>query len=281
VGFRIDPGPNWFERNNAWVDDGKLHLKIRNENSLWSCAEVICGKEFGYGLYRFYVESPLGAFDPSIVFSPFTYSDYPDYKHREMDVEFTTWNGAVTNGNAQYAIQQVTGGAVTQRFSQPADVTHSVHSFVWSPWRIEFKSLRGHDPASTNPSDLIASWSLTNVSQIPPGGRVRPRIALYLSNSRPPTDANEVEVIVSRFEYQPLLRFLDARMDAAAQNLEITTQQEVAGFLDLESAAVLAGTPGVWEPLRTNIVGEVGRPMLFELPITNARRFYRGNLWNP
>jgi hypothetical protein len=280
-----DPGPNRFATNSAWVEEGRLHLKIRKEamggTNQWSCAEVICGKELGYGLYRFYVDSPVGAFDPNIVFSPFSYSDYPDYNHREIDIEFTTWNGMVTNGNAQYAVQQATGGAVVERFRCRAEVTNSVHSFAWSPWRIDCRSLKGHDPASTNASDLIAGWSLTNVSQIPPAGPVRPRIALYLSNGQPPADTNEVEVLISRFEYQPLLRLEEMGLDAGREKLQFSTRQEVAGILDLESRPVSSGAGNGWEPLVTNIVGQAGKRMHFHIPMTNAQRYYRGNLRAP
>jgi hypothetical protein len=211
-GVQIDPGPGVFLTNNVWIDrSGRLHLKIRRERedgtTKWSCAEVICGDELSYGVYRFYLDSPVDDFDPSIVFSPFVYSDYPDYAFRETDIEFTTWNGSVTDGNAQYAIQQWKHPVIVERFTCPPDVTNSVHSFVWSPRRIDFKSLKGHDPDSKDSDDLIYAWTYKTSRRIPPEGPVRPRINLYLSAGQPPTDGRPVEIIVSKFEYLPLTEY--------------------------------------------------------------------------
>lgn len=284
LGMPIDPGPNRFSTNNASVDDiGRLHLKISKEiqdgTNKWTCAEIICGEDFRDGLYRFYVDSRVDDLDPSVVFSPFIYSDYTNYAHREIDIEFTTWNGTVTNGNAQYAIQQSTNPVIVEHFEVPSNVTNSVHSFAWAPWRIDFKSLKGHDPASTNAADLICDWSYTNASRIPPAGLVRPRINLYLSAGQPPTDSNEVEMIVSRFEYQPLLRVTGVSR-SASNTMRFTIQQEVAGLFDLESCTNL-GDAASWQKSETNISGVVGRPMQFEVSITNSKCFYRGNLRSP
>jgi hypothetical protein len=283
-GASIGPGPNRFSTNNVWTDGtGRLHLKINKEieggTTNWSCAEVICGDEFGYGVYRFYMDSPLGDFDPSVVFSPFTYSDHTNYTFREIDIEFTTWNGTVP-GNAQYAIQQWENSVIVERFVCPPDVTNSVHYFVWAPWRIDFKSLKGHDPASTILTDLIYDWSYTNATQIPPEGLVRPRLNLYLSGGQPPTDDNPVEIIISGFDYLPLLEFTEVGHTASNNTIQLTLQQRVAGLLDLEVSTNLAPVTN-WGKLETNVTGNAENPVLFEVPATNSTSFYRGSLHFP
>ncbi len=283
-GAEIGPGPNEFSTNNVWTDGtGRLHLKINKEidagTTNWSCAEVIGGDEFGYGMYCFYLDSPVDDFDPSIVLSPFIYSDYTNYAFREIDMEFTTWNGTETNGNAQYAIQQWAYPVIFERFEQPPNVTNSVHCFAWSPWRIDFKSLKGHDPTSTDPADLIYAWSFTNATQIPPEGPVRPRINLYLSGGIPPTDDNPVEIIVSRFDYFPLLEFTDAA-HTASNTMQLTLLPRVEGLLDLEVTTNLAPVTN-WAPLETNVPGNAESPVLFEVPATNSESFYRGSLHFP
>jgi hypothetical protein len=281
---KFAPGTNWFGTNNVWLDgSGRLHLKIRKEiedgTNKWSCGEVICADTFGCGLYRFYIDTNIGNLNSSVVFSPFTYSDFQEFDYREIDVEFTTWNNRVTNGNAQYTIHSPNGTDIIQRFVCPSNIDNSVHWFVWSPWRIDFSSLEGHDPASANPSDLITNWSFLVTPQIPPAGFVRPRINLYLSDSQPPTDTNEVEVIVSRFEYQPLLSFTSARQ-STSNTMLFTIQNEVMGLIDIESSTNLADAGG-WNKVWTNIEGMVGQPMQFEVFTTNAESFYRGKLHFP
>lgn len=283
-GSQVGPGPNEFSTNNVWTDGtGRLHLKINKEidggTTNWSCAEVIGGDEFGYGMYCFYLDSPVDNFDPSIVLSPFIYSDHTNYAFREIDMEFTTWNGMETNGNAQYAIQQWAHPVIVERFDMPPAVTNSVHCFAWSPWRIDFKSLKGHDPASTNAADLIYEWSYTNATQIPPEGPVRPRLNLYLSKGLPPTDNNTVEVIISRFDYFPLLEFTDTSL-TVSNTMQLTVQPRVEGLLDLEVRTNLA-TGTNWEQVETNIPGDAESPVLFEVPATNSESFYRGSLHSP
>lgn len=284
IGMPIGPGPNWFSTNNVWIDGmGRLHLKISQEipgdMDSWSCAEVVGGDEFGYGLYRFYVDSPLGDFDPSVVFSPFSYSDHTNYAFREIDIEFTTWNDIVTDGNAQYAIQQWEHPVIVERFDCPADSTNSVHTFVWAPWRLDFSSMNGHEPASTNAADLIYNWSYTNAIRIPPEGFVRPRINLYLSAGQPPTDSNEVEVVVSRFEYLPLLQFT-GMSQTTSNTIQLTVQQKVPGLFDLEYCTNLADVT-TWQKLETNVPGGVESPIQLEAYTTNSKSFYRGFLHFP
>ncbi len=283
-GSQIGPGPNGFSTNNVWTDaSGRLHLKINKEIEAgatnWSCAEVICGDEFGYGMYCFYLDSPVDDLDPSVVLSPFIYSDHPDYAFRETDIEFTTWNDTATVGNAQYAIQQWAHQVIVERFECPPGVTNSVHCFVWAPWRIDFKSLRGHDPTSTDPADLIYEWSYTNANRVPPEGPVRPRINLYLSAGQPPTDDNPVEIIVSRFDYLPLLEFTNADQ-TVSNTLQLTVQQQVEGLLDLEVATNLVPVTN-WVKLATNMPGNAESPLLFDVPATNSKSFYRGSLHFP
>lgn len=283
-GSQIGPGPNAFSTNNVWTDEtGRLHLKINKEidagTTNWSCAEVICGEEFGYGMYCFYLDSPVDDFDPSVVLSPFIYSDHPDYAFREIDMEFTTWNGTATIGNSQYAIQQWAYPVIVERFECPPGITNSVHCFAWSPWRIDFQSLKGHDPTSTDPADLIYEWSYTTASRIPPEGPVRPRINLYLSNGLPPTDDNTVEIIVSRFDYLPLVEFTDTA-HTASNTVQLTIQQRVEGLMDLEVATNLVPVTS-WNKLETNVPGDAESPVLFEVPATNPESFYRGYLHFP
>jgi len=100
---RLGPGPNYFSdsQNNVWVDSqGRLHLRITKVGGKWYCAEVISARSFGYGTYRFYLDSPVDALDSNAVVGLFTWSDDPAFNNRELDIEFGRW-GTTNNLNAQ------------------------------------------------------------------------------------------------------------------------------------------------------------------------------------
>ncbi|MGH9657507.1 MAG: glycoside hydrolase family 16 protein, partial [Bryobacteraceae bacterium] len=138
---RVGPGPNFFSDStaNVWVDgQGQLHLKIAKRQGKWYCAEIVSVDSFGYGTYRFSINSRVDNIDPNAVLGLFTWNDLPDYNHREIDVEFARW-GSAANQNAQYVVQPYTNPLNIFRFNWPADVP-SAHSFTWSPSNVHFES---------------------------------------------------------------------------------------------------------------------------------------------
>src|SRR5262245_28163162 len=67
---RVGPGPNYFSDNadNVFIDaQGQLHLRITERDGRWFCAEVISSRSFGYGTYRFYLNTKAESVDPQAV----------------------------------------------------------------------------------------------------------------------------------------------------------------------------------------------------------------------
>ena len=95
----------------------------------------------------------------------------------------------------------------------------------------------------------------------------------------PPTDNNTVEIIISRFDYTPLLELTDVG-HTTSNTLHFTVQQQVEGLLDLEFATNLAPAT-TWSKLETNITGAADSPLQVEFPATNSAGFYRGTLHSP
>lgn len=193
---RLAPGPNYYSdsADNVWVDAfGRLHMKITRKGNRWSCAEVIADKSVGYGTYRFYIESPVGAFDRNVVVGLFTWSDNPEYNYREIDIEFTRW-GDPNALNGQYVVQP--NGAY--RFEMPS-MPQSTHMFTWSRYAVDFQSLRGFQASTTDPADVIQAWS--GQSNVPAPGDENPRINLWLRDGKRPSNHTEVELIVNRVEF--------------------------------------------------------------------------------
>ncbi len=200
----VGPGPNMYSDNakNVWVDSaGRLHLKITNVKGKWSCAEVVSQLSFGFGVYRFYLDSRVDNLDPNVVLGLFTWNDDPAYYNREIDIEFSRWAEKI-NQNAQFVVQPYTLAENIVRFSQPTALVQSVHSFFWTPTEVVFQSFKGHNPESENPLDKVIEWTYAN--DVPQAGGENARMNLWLFRGARPTDGRQVEVIIKRFEFIPL-----------------------------------------------------------------------------
>lgn len=198
------PGPNYFSDSecNVSVDSqGRLVMKIVKRNNQWHCAEVINTRSLGYGTYRFYLDSYVDNLDPRVVLGLFTWSDNPAYTHREIDIEFARFRGS-TGPSGYYTVQPWDVSGRQHTFYQPKWIRRSVHSFEWRPGVIHWKSLRGHNPTSTDSSDLISQWTF-NGANVPVPGDENPRINLWLLDGLAPTNGKDLEVIISKFEFIP------------------------------------------------------------------------------
>jgi len=200
---KVGPGPNFFSASNVSVDtQGRLHLKIAKVGGRWQCAEVVMQGTRGYGTYRFYLDSPVDALDPSVVLGLFTWNDAPDFHNREMDIEFAKW-GVANNSNGWYTVQpyDVAGNQVT--FRQPANTPRSIQIFDWfadssgNNRTVSFSSVAGVSPASPPYAQQVFTTG------VPPSGGENLRINLWLFRGRAPKAP--VEIIVNRVEFIPQL----------------------------------------------------------------------------
>lgn len=193
----VGPGPNYFSASpdNVWVDaGGRLHLRITNRNGRWSCAEIIGADSLGHGVYTFDLASPVDALDPSVVLGLFTWSDKAAYNHRELDVEFARWGDASDPTNGQYVVQPYHLPDHLHRLTLPAGAAPTTHSFTWRAGRVTF--------ASAAPAGWTHAWTYVGADVPRPGGE-HPRLNLWLFGGAPPTDGQEVEVIVNGFSFTP------------------------------------------------------------------------------
>lgn len=198
----VGPGPNYFSDDPqcAWVDRaGRLHLRLEQRGGQWQCAEVVSRRSFGYGRYRFYVDSPASAVDPNVVVGIFTWNDDPAYTHREIDIEFSRW-GDPKNQNAQYVIQPYTHPANISRFDFPTNIVRSGHEFLWRKDEVLFRSWRGAG-ADPTPNTLIREVTLRHDVPVPGGENVR--LNLWLLDGKAPLDGKPAEVIFRKFQFQP------------------------------------------------------------------------------
>jgi hypothetical protein len=198
---KVGPGPNYFSDSteNVWVDEeGQLHLKITQRIGEWYCSEVTCQDSLDYGNYVFYVSGRIDQLNKNAVLGLFTWDNSPEEFHREIDIEFSRW-GKEADTNAQYVLQPWDVIGNRHRWVMPESQDSSTHSFEWNPDSIYFLSVKGHQPVPSSDS-IIHSWHYKGVNNPTPGNQ-NARINLWLYNGNPPTDTNEVEVIITKFEY--------------------------------------------------------------------------------
>lgn len=199
----VGPGPNRFSdsQENVWVDaKGKLHLRITHRNGQWLCSEVILNEEHAYGEYSFTLDTPPNniAQALNVVLGAFIWNDDNAHNHCEIDFELSPW-GQRNNKLAQFVIQPYTNPRNIARFNLPATLAPSTHIFVWGPGRVECASFK----SSRTRQDAFFRHTFTQ--GIPPNTvGTNARINLWLFEGKPPADNQELEIVISRFDFKPL-----------------------------------------------------------------------------
>ena len=194
------PGPNYFSdsEEDVWVDEGgQLHLRIVYRNDRWYCTEVFTTEPLGYGTYTFTLASPADQLDKNVVLGLFTWDDMaPEYNYREIDIEFSRW-GEEGAQNAQFVVQPWDHTGNRHRFNLALQGQYSTHWFDWDSGSVHFSSYQGHQP---DLGDEIETWVYTG-ADTPPAGAGNARINLWLLNGNPPSDGQDVEVVVEAFQF--------------------------------------------------------------------------------
>ena len=194
----VGPGPNVFSTQNVSVDsNGHLHLEIvQLDDGTWTAAEVIADDSLGYGTYQFSVASPVNDLDPQVVLGMFTWSDKARFAHREIDVEIARWGKPASEDptNAQFVVQPHDSVGHLSRFTVGSE-NATTYSFTWAPGRVDFTSSTG------------SKFSYTG-GDVPQAGDETPRINLWLFEGRAPTDDQDIEVVLSNFEFEPDARLI-------------------------------------------------------------------------
>lgn len=194
---RIGPGPNYFSdsENDVWVDEnGDLHMKIVYRGGRWYCTEVITADPLGYGIYTFTLASRVDLLDKNVILGLFTWDDTaPEHNYREIDIEFSRW-GEDGGENAQYVVQPWDHLGNRHQFNVTLSESTSSHYFDWRADKVQFSSVQD--------GNELESWQYIG-SDLPPEGAGNARINLWLLNGNPPSDGQEVEVVIRAFEFTP------------------------------------------------------------------------------
>jgi hypothetical protein len=196
------PGPNHFSDSgdNVWVDGQGLHLRITHRDGMWRCAELIGDGTYGYGTYRFYMNSRLDLYDENVVVGLFTWDDGPEYDHREIDIEMARWGGA-DGLNAQLTVQPYYLEGNMERYALTTTNTNVTLSFDWYRDRVIFQAVQGHF-TNPPPENILKEWTCATPSVFPPGNEAL-RLNIWLFGGRQPSDGLETEVVIRNVEFIP------------------------------------------------------------------------------
>lgn len=255
----VGPGPNYFSDspNNVWVDTlGRLHLRITQNAGRWECAEVVSARTFGFGWYRFLIESRLDNLDTNVVLGQFTWSDDAVWAHREIDLERLCMDttGRIDGNNFQFVVQPWEMPGHVVRFKVPPEATSSVHTFCWEPGVVRFRSRVGGLAPSSATTNVLNTWVYTLAT--PQSGDENVRINLWLYNGMAPGNGHQAEVIISRFDFSPLAKPFApvvTRASLIGTNIVLVGTDGVpGGSYVLLSSSDLALPGGAWMPLQTN-----------------------------
>jgi hypothetical protein len=134
------PGaPQQWSPGNVSIDAaGRLHLKVtRDRKGRYTQAELDSVRNgWGYGTYRWRVDTDVTTLAPEYVLGLFTYGRDPGYGHREIDIEASGWGTAPitwdyttwADGHDAVARTPATTGPTTQQIDWAAD------HITWTTW---------------------------------------------------------------------------------------------------------------------------------------------------
>jgi len=227
----VGPGPNPFSERerDVYVDSkGRLHLNIKQHNSLWYSTEVVSQKRMGYGTYRWTVTGDLKNLTSNVVLGLFTWDNetFDTDGNSEVDIEFAYWgNDSSLSSSMHYSVQPVAFGPYNNERTHRPEIDGDIligtttHEFIWTPELIQWKSWKGSED---NLGDVIATWSF-NLDNPPkrkfeggsqsepivipaPGANTNARINLWIASHIEPFPINgePLEVIIDSFSYESL-----------------------------------------------------------------------------
>lgn len=205
-GNDLGPGPCDWSDSNAWVDaSGALHLKISNVDGAWYCAEIESVQRLGFGEYQFWVEGAIDTLDQNVVLGLFDYPT-PDVGAdgtNEIDIEIARW-GHPEWPNLNYTVWPAQAGLApgSKTYSFSLNGTFTTQRFTWRRGSILFRSLNGHRNDNQFP---IAKWSYApaKAAKHIPQKPLPVHLNLWLFEGHPPTDGQEVEIVIRSFTYRP------------------------------------------------------------------------------
>lgn len=199
----VGPGGNFFGLSNKNVQfkrNGSLVLKLKKKNYNWSCSEVVCNTDMGFGTYTFVIEADSSKLDKNTVIGLFLYNEHLPPLFNEVDIEMSKWGGTTTP-NTQYVVFNDSIAPWKHRFLTTKEMQCTIQKVTYTPDSICFSSYYSPKKRFTNRVKYQQKTFYNNEYAIDP--KVRMRINLWLVDGQPPKKRQQ-KVIIRKVKYTPL-----------------------------------------------------------------------------
>ncbi|WP_404311286.1 glycoside hydrolase family 16 protein [Agrococcus terreus] len=254
----------WASETGAWVDDqDRLHLKLQSIGGQMHAAELLSTRVgWGYGKYRWVVETPMEDKHTSVVLGMFTYDGTLPPSQNEIDIEASGWSYGPQSWSHTYWRPGVGAEPANRSVGmdfytadQPATTTHE---FEWTPGKIVWRSWHGEDTTKAPDRVSVAvhgeaysktlfnGVSYSGIHNVPVPADERVLMNLWVVDDNPATDPEtvpETEVVIKSFGFTPLseLSYVDTAATTTVQvpctyggsTAYITAEKDANGFVRL------------------------------------------------
>ena len=200
---RQDPNKNyWLATPETVFTDSqdRLHLVAKQCGINWCGAGIgTVQNNYGYGTYRFVLDTPMADLDPMAVVGMFTYNKDVTPSKQECDVELSPW-GVLdpTARNAQWVVQPWKTRGHLVPFTVPR-TTAMTYEFTWRPKSVTFKARLGTDPHGK----VVNSWKSTKALPGKPTPGTQVHLNIWFKKGLAPYDRSAQEAVFSSFSYTP------------------------------------------------------------------------------
>ncbi|CAF0782018.1 unnamed protein product [Adineta steineri] len=199
------PGPNDWKSDNVWVDaDNKLHLKLHKSPTTggWTCAELYSKVRFSFGTFRWFVEGAIDKFDTNVVLGLFTYGGIDGTN--EIDIEMAKWGRTESEASNLFYTTYPHTLDVAKPVSSGTRIslqgTYTTHQFIWNSYNVVFQSQHGFMNSSHENIFYSYTTPIAFTSAMPHISAPL-HMNLWAFQGRPPTDGQEVEIVIHNFKY--------------------------------------------------------------------------------
>ena len=207
---RESPVTTQMPNHNYWLatpqtvftdDQDRLHLVAKQCGLNWCGVGLGTAKnDYGYGTYRFVLDTPLKKLDPVAVVGMFTYNKDVRPSQQESDVELSRWGQPSPSApNAQWVVQPWTWPGHLVKFTAPRS-SSMAYEFTWRPKSVTFRARLGTSPSGT----IVNSWKSTAALPGTPVPGTEVHLNLWFQGGQAPYSGKSQEVIFRSFSYKPL-----------------------------------------------------------------------------